>query len=69
MPRFDFSCPRSSDHPKQYDVILRITHTAADFPQCDECGDVMEKDASRFNAQFRGAGFHAVDYRAPTRGH
>ena len=64
MPRFDFKCEQCGS--VKTDVILKVTHVAADQPEC--CGQTMTKAYSTFNAHFKGSGFHATDYHAPTRG-
>jgi putative FmdB family regulatory protein len=67
MPLFDFFC--SGCDSKSSDVLLKMSHTKADYPVCDKCHVPMAKLVSRANAAFRGSGFHATDYRAPTRGY
>lgn len=67
MPRFDFKCPECG--ASKEDVILRIGDGVDKFPQCDNCHITLTKQPSAFNAHFKGAGFHSVDYHAPTRGY
>jgi len=65
MPLFDFKCECGQS---ANDVLLKVTHTKKDYPEC-ECGKAMDKQFSRVGrAIFKGSGFHANDYRAPTRG-
>ncbi len=66
MPLFDFECT-CDKHSKRSDVLLGIKHTNDDYPVC-ECGQKMTKLFSKATAIFKGSGFHANDYRAPTRG-
>ena len=63
MPIYNFKCDACG---KECETVLKITHTKGDQPFC--CGFPMEKQPSSFNAHFKGGGFHATDYRAPTRG-
>lgn len=65
MPLFDFKCSCGNGESK--DVLLHIRHTKEDYPTC-ACGNKMDKLFGRVTGIFKGAGFHAVDYRAPTRG-
>lgn len=64
MPVYDFKCDICGE--EQHDIVLKITHTKEDTPLC--CGERMQKAPSRVTGIFKGSGFHAVDYRAPTRG-
>lgn len=64
MPVYDFKCEKCG---KQLETVLKITHTDSDKPVC--CETAMVKQPSAFSAHFKGAGFHSVDYRAPTRGY
>jgi putative FmdB family regulatory protein len=69
MPLFDFKC----DHCETFkaDVILRVKETddKSVYPVCDKCSQPMEKlIGNPGRAIFHGRGFHATDYRAPTRG-
>ncbi len=67
MPLWDFSCNCGQ---QLKDVWLKIGEdTPENRPVCPNCKQAMEKDPPRVNAQFRGRGFHATDYRAPTRGY
>ena len=53
---------------KRLDVVLKVSHTVKDVPECPQCHAPMTKQYGTFNAHFKGSGFHATDYRAPTRG-
>ncbi len=67
MPLFDFE---HCDERKN-DVILRLADTGneAAYPACPKCKQPMTKIVGNpGRAIFRGAGFHGVDYRAPTKG-
>lgn len=66
MPVFDFSCGCGA---KMTDVVLRINDDKEKWPLCHVCGEKMTKDWAKVNAIFKGRGFHANDYHAPTRGH
>lgn len=76
MPLFDFACVECQDRESlpvvgtvKTDVLLRMDQDHEDnYPKCTVCDSVMEKQPSRVNGSFKGRGFHANDYRAPTRG-
>lgn len=67
MPRWDFKCETCNE--SQMDVVLRVKHSDDELPKCTKCGTIMVKQPSTFSTIFKGSGFHAVDYRAPTRGY
>lgn len=66
MPVYDFVCPICG--AEKNDVLMKMTSVKADYPYCDGCSEYMEKKVSKANASFKGSGFHATDYHAPTRG-
>lgn len=63
MPLADYKCDVCQG--QQTDVLVKATDAAP--PLC--CNQPMTKQWSTTNAAFKGKGFHAVDYRAPTRGY
>jgi putative FmdB family regulatory protein len=63
MPMWDFKCKACG--AEQTDVWIRLKESAE---RTCECGQPMEKLPPRVSAHFKGRGFHAIDYRAPTRG-
>ncbi len=64
MPIFDMRCEQCGE--RQSDVWLKMGDGVDKYPQ--HCGQPMVKEYGATAAHFKGAGFHAVDYRAPTRG-
>lgn len=69
MPLFDFSCNCAEPQEVTKNVLLKLNHDKSDYPKCAKCGAPMNKELGTFNSHFKGAGFHATDYRAPTRGY
>ena len=68
MPIFDFEC--SKCETIREDVVLRVSQDIVEnHPKCEGCDETMVKKPSRTSSHFRGRGFHATDYRAPTRGY
>jgi putative FmdB family regulatory protein len=64
MPLYEYECPQCEG---QKEAIVTSFQTPA--PECEVCKVPMVKLISNpGRAHFKGRGFHATEYRSPTRG-